>query len=127
MVTLLLGTGGFWILPVLVFGWVVHKPADVMWRDYLASARPRFRRGRIHLNTLCILVLLVSIDTACTIAMWGRNFASVCILADLAVLGLTALVATFIALSPRQFVVTVVLLASVAMITIWGLLRGFAL
>jgi hypothetical protein len=126
MITLLLSTGGFWILPVLVLGWVVHKPADVMWRDYFASARPRFRRGRIPLNALCILVLLVSIDTACTMAVWGRDFAFVCILADLAVLGLTALVAAVIALSPRQAVVTVVMFASAAMITIWSLLRGFA-
>jgi hypothetical protein len=127
VITLLLSTGAFWIFPVLVFGWVVHKPADVMWRDYFAAARPRFRRGRVHLNTLCIVVLLISIDTACTMAFWGRDFASVCILADLAVVGLTALVASVIALSPRQCVVTVVFFASLAMITIWSLLRGFVL
>jgi hypothetical protein len=127
VITLLLSTGGFWILPVLFFGWVVHKPAHVMWRDFVASARPQFRRGRIRLNALCIVVLLASIDTACTMAVWGRDFAFVCILADLAVAGLTAVVAAVIALSPRQFVVTVVFFASVAMITIWSLLRGFAL
>jgi hypothetical protein len=127
MVTLLLSFGAVWILPVLFVGWLVHKPAHIMWRDYFASARLRFRRGQIRLNALCILVLVVSIDTACTMAVWGRDFAIVCILADLAVLGLTALVAAVIALSPRQLVVTVVLFASVAMITIWSVLRGFVL
>ncbi len=127
MITLLLSFGAVWILPVLFVGWLVHKPAHVMWRDHFASARLRFRCGRIHLNALCILVLLVSIDTAFTMAIWGRGFAFVCILADLAVLGLTALVAAVIALSPRQLVVTVVLFASVAMFTIWSLLRAFAL
>ena len=73
-------------------------------------------------------MLLVSIDTACTMAVWGRDFAFVCILADLlrALSGSRCSWQPLFALSPRQFVVTVVLLASVAMFTIWSLLGGFA-
>ena len=42
MITLLLSTGGFWILPVLVFGCGSYtNPPHVMWRDYFAALRHR--------------------------------------------------------------------------------------
>ncbi len=108
---------------MLFFGWLVHKPVDLAWRDYFASASPRLRRRGMRLNVLMILVLVFSIDTAFTMAMFPREFAFVCVVADVVVLGTTMLSSTVLKLSVGQCVALVVALSFVAMMTIWNLLH----
>jgi hypothetical protein len=127
MVTLLLGAGGIWILPMLFLGWLLHKPVDLAWRDFFATAAPRLRRRGMRLNALMILVLASSIDAACTVAMAPKEFAFVFVAADFFVLGTTMLLATLLALSPRQCVALVVVLSLVGLTAIWNLLRVYAI
>jgi hypothetical protein len=124
MFTLLLGVGGCWILPALPLDWLLHKPPGLPWQDFVASAWPRLRVRRMRVGELMLLVLVVSIDAAATLAMAPASLASTLVVADIGILSIVLAIASFVELSPAQCAVMAVFLAVGAMVVMWLLLAA---
>ena len=76
----------------------------------------------MRLNELMLVVLVVSLDAAMTVALFQRSSALLLISADLAMFAIVVAIGLFVALSPTQWASVIVLLACAALAMIWRLL-----
>jgi hypothetical protein len=66
-----------------------------------------------------LVVLIVSLDAATTVALFQRHSALLLIAADLGMIAIALGLGLFVALSPTQWATVIVLLACAALILIW--------
>jgi hypothetical protein len=102
--------------------WLLRKPANLALRDYCIAASPRLRRRGLRLKELMLVVLVVSLDAAMTMALFQRSSALLLISADLAMFAIVLAIGLFVTLSPTQWASVIVLLACAALAMIWRLL-----
>ena len=126
MLTLLVGFYGVWIgvciLPFLLVVRLLHQPVDLPVRERFAFPIPQLRRRGIRVRNLMVLVLLVSVDCSIIMATFPRQTAIILVVADMVVILVTVLIATFVLLTPMQNAALTVLLAFVALRIVWPML-----
>ncbi len=129
MIAMLITLCAWWLLWILYLSWLAQQPGELKWRVIFVPQLPRFRvrtrYRRIRIKEIMIVVLIVAIDAALTMAMCPTHLASGFLAADLGTLAIALALCSFLVFTPRELVALSVVISIVATIThTYFLVRG---